>query len=128
MFYEPYMCVCVCVCITSKLFKILYPSLRGLEEGKDWEDRKDLYFSPCAFDIKYRKVQKMKSNLLLYPYKNGRMKMMRGDFATLFFSKFYFSIHKSLFWIKIKWWLQMENPNHRMFFYLIFHLNKIVEN
>ena len=54
------MCVCVCVSIyiTSKLFKILYPSLRGLEDGKDWEDRKDLYFSPCVFDIKYKKVKK----------------------------------------------------------------------
>ena len=48
--------ICVCVCITSKLFKILYLSLRGLEDGKDWEDRKDLNFSPCVFDIKYRKV------------------------------------------------------------------------
>ena len=64
------------------------------------EDRKDLYFSPCAFDIKYRKVKKIKNNLLLYPYKNGRMKMMRGDFA-IFFSKVCVSIHISLFWIKI---------------------------
>ena len=77
----------MCIYITSELFKTLYLSLRGLEDGKDWEDRKDLYFSPCAFDIKYRKVKKkkMKTNLLLYPYKNGRMKMMRGDFAIFFF-------------------------------------------
>ena len=123
--------VCVCVCVTSKLFKILYPSSRGLEDGKDWEDRKDLYFSPCAFYIKYRKVKKkkkMKSNLLLYPYKNGRMKMMRGDFAIFFFSKFYFSINISLFWIKIKWWLQVENSKYRIFFYLSFPFNKIMEN
>ena len=59
--------LCVCVYITSKLFKTLYLWLRGLEDGKYWEDRKDLYFSPCAFNIKYRKVKKMKSDLLLYP-------------------------------------------------------------
>ena len=59
--------MCVCIYISSELFKTLYLSLRGLEDGKDWEDKKDLYISPCVFDIKYRKVKKMKSNLLLYP-------------------------------------------------------------
>ena len=50
--------MCVSVCIPSKLFKILYLSLRGLDGGKDRDDRKDLYFSPSAFYIKYRKVKK----------------------------------------------------------------------
>ena len=59
------MCVCVCVYISSELFKTLYLSLRGLEDGKDWEDKKDLYISPCAFDIKYRKVKKWK---IIYYY------------------------------------------------------------
>ena len=36
--------MCVYRHITSELFKILYLSLRGLDGGKDWEDRKDLYF------------------------------------------------------------------------------------